>query len=57
MSGAVEPQVDRTEVRRAIVGASIGNFVEWYDFGLYGIFATVFATLFFPRAIAQPHCC
>ena len=37
------------EGRRAIVGSSIGNFVEWYDYGLYGYYASVFATLFFPE--------
>lgn len=35
--------------RTAIVGSSIGNFVEWYDYGLYGYYASVFATLFFPE--------
>jgi MHS family proline/betaine transporter-like MFS transporter len=30
------------------MAAVIGNFVEWYDFAIYGYFATVIATLFFP---------
>ena len=34
---------------RAIVAACIGNFLEWYEFVLYGYFAAVFATLFFPQ--------
>lgn len=34
--------------RKAIVAACIGNFVEWYEFVLYGYFATIIATLFFP---------
>jgi MHS family proline/betaine transporter-like MFS transporter len=33
--------------RVAIAGA-IGNVVEWYDFGLYGLLAPVLASLFFP---------
>jgi MHS family proline/betaine transporter-like MFS transporter len=35
--------------RTAILGSSVGNFVEWYDYGLYGYYASVFATLFFPE--------
>jgi MHS family proline/betaine transporter-like MFS transporter len=27
---------------------AIGNILEWYDFGLYGLFAPVLAELFFP---------
>ncbi|GAA0897523.1 MFS transporter [Pseudonocardia zijingensis] len=34
---------------RTVVAACIGNFLEWYEFVLYGYFAAVFATLFFPQ--------
>lgn len=34
--------------RRATLAASTGNFVEWYDFGLYGFLAPVLAMQFFP---------
>jgi MHS family proline/betaine transporter-like MFS transporter len=34
--------------RKAVVAATIGNFVEWYDFSIYAYFATVIAVLFFP---------
>lgn len=34
--------------RRAVVAGSIGNFVEWYDFALYGAFATIIASTFVP---------
>jgi MFS transporter, MHS family, proline/betaine transporter len=34
--------------RKAVVGATIGNFVEWYDFSVYAYFATVIGTQFFP---------
>ncbi|HWD04093.1 MAG TPA: MFS transporter [Amycolatopsis sp.] len=34
---------------RAIVAACIGNFVEYYDFVMYGYFATVIAKIFFPN--------
>ncbi|MFJ2743847.1 MFS transporter [Streptomyces sp. NPDC087440] len=33
--------------RRALVAGSVGNFVEWYEFGVYGYFATVIAANFF----------
>ena len=31
-----------------MIAGAIGNVVEWYDFGLYGLLAPVLATLFFP---------
>jgi MHS family shikimate/dehydroshikimate transporter-like MFS transporter len=35
---------------RASVGASIGNILEWYDFFIYGLGATlIFPALFFPQ--------
>lgn len=33
--------------RRAIVGGSVGNFMEWYEFVTYAYFATVIGKLFF----------
>ncbi|MFJ4776258.1 MFS transporter [Streptomyces sp. NPDC088762] len=33
--------------RHALVAGSVGNFVEWYEFGVYGSFATVIAACFF----------
>jgi hypothetical protein len=36
--------------RRALLAGSVGNLVEWYDFALYGAFATVIAATFFPDA-------
>ena len=35
-------------MRRSIKGASIGNFMEWYDFGVYGYIATTIARVFYP---------
>lgn len=40
----------RSSPRRALVGACVGNVVEWYDYALYGAFATVLASSFFPSA-------
>jgi MHS family proline/betaine transporter-like MFS transporter len=36
--------------RRALVAGCVGNLVEWYDFALYGAFATVLAAVFFPAS-------
>ncbi|MGZ4599948.1 MFS transporter [Oryzihumus sp.] len=33
--------------RRSLVGGCVGNFIEWYEFGVYGYFATVIAGAFF----------
>ncbi|MGW3646950.1 MFS transporter [Streptomyces sp. NPDC000878] len=33
--------------RRALFAGSVGNFIEWYEFGVYGYFATVIAARFF----------
>jgi MHS family alpha-ketoglutarate permease-like MFS transporter len=37
---------------RAIVGASSGNLVEWFDFFIYSFFAVYFAPVFFPSGNA-----
>ncbi|TCC11499.1 MFS transporter [Kribbella soli] len=33
--------------RRSLLAGTVGNFVEWYEFGAYGFFATVIAANFF----------
>ena len=50
---AADPAVveRRRDRLRTIVAASAGNFVEWYDAGIYGITATVLATSLFPSNI------
>ena len=35
---------------RAIVAASVGNALEWFDLVVYGFFAVIIAKLFFPAA-------
>jgi MHS family proline/betaine transporter-like MFS transporter len=35
--------------RRIIIAASAGNFAEWYDWGVYGVVATIIASTFFPE--------
>ncbi len=42
------PRVEETSIRRAIVGASVGNLVEWFDFAVYGYLAVTLGAVFFP---------
>lgn len=35
--------------RKAVVAGTIGNLVEWFDWSVYGFFAPIFATEFFPK--------
>ncbi|MET9014892.1 MFS transporter [Streptomyces olivaceoviridis] len=44
----VASEPDRSLLRRVAAGGGIGNFVEWFDYALYGYLATTIATLFFP---------
>jgi MFS transporter, MHS family, proline/betaine transporter len=37
-----------SERTRVVLAGAIGNIVEWYDFGIYGLLAPVLASLFFP---------
>ncbi|MHC5705436.1 MFS transporter [Streptomyces tirandamycinicus] len=41
------PPPPHARSRRALLAGSVGNFVEWYEFGVYGYFATVIAANFF----------
>jgi MHS family proline/betaine transporter-like MFS transporter len=34
----------------ALAAGTVGNVLEWYDFGLYGYFAPVIGSLFFPSS-------
>jgi MHS family alpha-ketoglutarate permease-like MFS transporter len=44
-------QLPNTTVKhfRAIIGGSIGNLVEWYDWYAYSVFSLYFASSFFPK--------
>lgn len=35
-------------MRKTAIAVGIGNFMEWFDWGLYGFFATVIGSQFFP---------
>ncbi|WP_461186692.1 MFS transporter [Arthrobacter sp. Z4-13] len=38
--------VDKGELRKAQVGAGVGNFIEWYDIGIYGYLAVTMTSVF-----------
>jgi MFS transporter, MHS family, proline/betaine transporter len=40
-------EVSAPRSRRALVAGSVGNFIEWYEFGVYGFLATIMASNFF----------
>lgn len=48
VSPAVSPVGTTSLPRRTIVAVAIGNFVEWFDYSLYAIFAGIIAAVFFP---------
>ncbi|CAB3389541.1 MFS transporter [Kyrpidia spormannii] len=37
-----------SEMKRAIVGGTIGTVIEWYDFAAYGFLAAILGKVFFP---------
>jgi len=45
-------QADRSTIRKAIYAGSVGNFVEQFDYGLYGYMAPIMASSFFPSSDA-----
>ncbi|MFE6780485.1 MFS transporter [Streptomyces sp. NPDC057702] len=44
----VDPAEERRQRRFALIGGSLGNLVEWYDWFIYASFALYFADSFFP---------
>lgn len=42
---------------RAVVAASIGNALEWFDLVVYGFFAVTISKLFFRSATRPYRCC
>ncbi|MEU7673074.1 MFS transporter [Streptomyces huasconensis] len=44
------PSRSPEQSRKALAAAVVGNFVEWYDFAIYGYSAPVIAKLFFPSS-------
>ncbi|WP_010485460.1 MFS transporter [Pseudomonas sp. S9] len=44
--------VDIATLKKVIAASAIGNFVEWFDFAVYGFLAVTIASLFFPAGNA-----
>jgi MHS family proline/betaine transporter-like MFS transporter len=40
--------VDRSVRRRVVAASFVGNFVEWFDYAVYGYLAVTISTVFFP---------
>lgn len=40
--------IDLATLRKVIAASAIGNFVEWFDFAVYGFLAVIIAQHFFP---------
>ena len=50
-SSPAHPTLEQKRTLRRVVSASfVGNFVEWFDYGVYGYFATTISLVFFPAS-------
>ncbi len=50
-ASALTEQEHRVQLRRAVIAATVGTTIEWYDFFLYStVTGLVFARLYFPRS-------
>ena len=49
MLTALNVNMNFGQTRRVIVAGIIGNVLEWYDFAVYGFFATAIGQEFFPH--------
>lgn len=45
--------IDDGKLRKAITAASLGNAMEWFDFGVYGFVAYALGKVFFPGGRPQ----
>ncbi|MEV4900969.1 MFS transporter [Citricoccus sp. NPDC055426] len=48
LSGQTHTPVDAATRRRVIGASFIGNFVEWFDYAMYGYLAVTISAVFFP---------
>jgi len=47
MSDAADKLLSSASRKRALLAGSVGNFIEWYEFAVYGFLATLIAQNFF----------
>src|SRR4051794_631102 len=45
-----DPAVSKETRRRVVAASFIGNFVEWFDYAVYGYLAATISTVFFPES-------
>src|SRR6266571_6844911 len=51
VAGTIDDAEHRRHLRRAVLAATIGTAIEWYDFFLYStVTGLVFAKLYFPHS-------
>lgn len=50
LAGRKVGQPDSAALRRVVAASFIGNFVEWFDYAVYGYLAATIAVVFFPEA-------
>ena len=50
---ATDAQASPAVLRKVLTASFIGNFVEWFDFAVYGFLATTIAQQFFPSGDAS----
>ncbi|MDR1551732.1 MAG: MFS transporter [Holosporaceae bacterium] len=48
MNAAKKEYDEKARMRRVIISCVAGSALEWYDFAVYGFFATIIGRLFFP---------
>jgi MHS family proline/betaine transporter-like MFS transporter len=46
----LEPKVGKETRRKVIAASFIGNFVEWFDYAVYGYLAVTITAVFFPES-------
>ena len=42
------PELARSDIRKRQIAIGVGNFMEWFDFAVYGYFAAIIGAQFFP---------
>src|SRR5690554_3642305 len=53
LSGQPRPEEIRSTRRRVVTASFIGNFVEWFDYAVYGYLAVTITAVFFPESDPQ----
>lgn len=49
-ASSIHTSKGQSDIRKRAMAVGIGNFMEWFDFAIYGYFAAVIGMLFFPSS-------